>query len=111
MPRESVGLMLFVGVDTGGTFTDLVAMDEAGVLTTAKVATTPGELERGVLEGLALIATACGVTPQAQNTGTSPSSKATGSPKSGLLTSVIPMASGLPMCTGAPCTAGKRDVT
>lgn len=54
--------MLFVGVDTGGTFTDLVAMDEAGVLATAKVPTTPGELERGVVEGLVLLAAERGVT-------------------------------------------------
>lgn len=48
--------MFYVGVDTGGTFTDLVVMDEAGSVTTAKAATTPGALERGVLEGLGLLA-------------------------------------------------------
>src|SRR4051812_3680139 len=41
-----------VGVDTGGTFTDLVASD--GVeLRTAKVPSTPPEYERGVLAAIA----------------------------------------------------------
>lgn len=48
--------MLYVGVDTGGTFTDLVVMDDDGIIRTAKTATTPGELEKGVLEGLRLLA-------------------------------------------------------
>lgn len=47
----------YVGVDTGGTFTDLVAMDEGGGLVTAKTPTTPGALEVGVFEGLRLLAT------------------------------------------------------
>ena len=54
--------------------------------------------------------TAWGVTPHAQNTGTSPSLISTGSPNSGLLISLMPMAEGSPICTGAPCTAGKRPV-
>ena len=53
---------------------------------------------------------ACGVTPQAQNTGTSPAATATGSPKSGASRSVMPSAAGSPTCTGAPCTAGYREV-
>lgn len=53
---------------------------------------------------------ACGVTPQAQKTGTSPSRISTGSPKSGVDRSVMPNASGAPMCTGAPCTAGNRPL-
>src|SRR3954470_9545615 len=54
---------------------------------------------------------ACGVTPQAQNTGTSPSAAKTGSPKSGAPRSAIPRAPGVPTCTGAPCTCGIRAVT
>src|SRR5690606_38700725 len=61
--------------------------------------------------GFTSIATAWGVTPQAQKTGTSPSRIVTGSPKSGRLKSRIPIASGFPICTGAPWTAGKREVT
>ena len=47
-----------------------------------------------------------GVTPQAQNTGTSPSRMSTGSPNSGCAMSRTPMAAGSPMWMGAPCTFG-----
>ena len=60
--------------------------------------------------GFACIITACGVTPQAQNTGTSPAATGTASPKSGRCTSRMPRAAGSPTWTGAPCTAGKRLV-
>ena len=52
--------MLFVAVDIGGTFTDLVGFDDAaGRLYSAKRLTTPDDLVRGVLNcidrsGLAL---------------------------------------------------------
>ena len=49
---------------------------------------------------------ACGVTPQAQKTGTSPGRTSTGSPKSGASRSVMPSSAGEPTCTGAPWTAG-----
>src|SRR2546427_7783155 len=58
--------------------------------------------------GLEASATACGVTPHAQNTGTSPGRNGCASPHSGFVTSLIPMAAGSPMCTGAPCALGKR---
>ncbi len=48
--------MLYVGVDIGGTFTDLVVMDEAGTVITNKALTTPGALERGVFDALRLVA-------------------------------------------------------
>lgn len=44
--------------------------------------------------GLTAMATACGVTPHAQKTGTSPGRISEGSPKSGLSMSWMPMASG-----------------
>ncbi|MBS1673633.1 MAG: hydantoinase/oxoprolinase family protein [Actinobacteria bacterium] len=47
---------LYVGVDTGGTFTDVVVMDAAGRVVTDKAPTTPHALEEGVLAGLSLIA-------------------------------------------------------
>jgi N-methylhydantoinase A len=43
---------LYVGVDIGGTFTDLVVMDQTGSVATAKAPTTPGNLEQGVLDAL-----------------------------------------------------------
>jgi len=48
-----------VGVDTGGTFTDLVA-DVDGVVETAKLASTPDDPARAVLEGLARLGHARG---------------------------------------------------
>ena len=41
-----------VGVDVGGTFTDLVATDAAGAIVRFKVATTPRAPEEGLLEAL-----------------------------------------------------------
>jgi len=44
--------VVIVGVDTGGTFTDLVGLDERGALVTAKVPSTPGDPSRAVVLGL-----------------------------------------------------------
>jgi N-methylhydantoinase A len=41
-----------VSTDTGGTFTDLIAMNEAGELRVAKVPSTPPNFERGVVSAL-----------------------------------------------------------
>jgi N-methylhydantoinase A len=45
-----------IGIDVGGTFTDLVAIDHRGVATLAKVPSTPDDPSRGVLDGLARLA-------------------------------------------------------
>jgi N-methylhydantoinase A len=50
--------MYRIGVDVGGTFTDLVAIDDAGRATLAKAPSTPDDPSRGVLDGLALLAEA-----------------------------------------------------
>jgi N-methylhydantoinase A len=42
----------FVGVDVGGTFTDVVLADSAGGVTIGKVLTTPDDPRRGVVEGI-----------------------------------------------------------
>ena len=42
-----------VGVDVGGTFTDLIAYGDGGILHSAKVPSLPGEQWRGVLDALA----------------------------------------------------------
>lgn len=47
---------MYLGVDIGGTFTDLVLMGEDGAISTAKALTTPGELEKGVLDAIAVVA-------------------------------------------------------
>jgi len=44
--------MLKIGIDVGGTFTDLVAVDDSGRSTLAKVASTPEDPSIGVLAGL-----------------------------------------------------------
>lgn len=44
--------MKIVGVDVGGTFTDFVAVDENGNITTLKILSTPREPERAVMDGL-----------------------------------------------------------
>lgn len=43
---------MYLGVDIGGTFTDLVLLDEDGELVTTKALSTPGELEIGVFNAV-----------------------------------------------------------
>src|SRR6266478_6490037 len=45
--------MYRIGIDVGGTFTDLVAVDERGEVTLAKAASTPADPSVGVMDGLA----------------------------------------------------------
>jgi len=49
-----------IGIDVGGTFTDVVAVDDRGAVTLAKAASTPADPSLGVLEGLELLARALG---------------------------------------------------
>src|SRR5256885_17136239 len=53
--------MYRIGIDVGGTFTDLVAIDPAGVTTLAKVPSTPEDPSLGVLDGLQLLADRLGL--------------------------------------------------
>ncbi|HWM78052.1 MAG TPA: hydantoinase/oxoprolinase family protein, partial [Methylomirabilota bacterium] len=48
--------MYRIGIDVGGTFTDLVAADAKGRVTMAKAASTPEDQSLGVMEGLTLLA-------------------------------------------------------
>jgi len=57
--------MLRVGIDVGGTFTDLVAVDETGRVSLAKSASTPEDPSIGVLDGIGLLAQELGLTPAA----------------------------------------------
>jgi N-methylhydantoinase A len=52
--------MFRIGIDVGGTFTDLVAIDAEGGATLAKVPSTPDDPSLGVLDGLAALATRLG---------------------------------------------------
>ena len=47
---------MYLGIDIGGTFTDLVLMDDDGNISTSKVPTTPGQLEQGVFDAVAVVA-------------------------------------------------------
>ncbi len=61
-----MGVPLYrIGIDVGGTFTDLVAVDEAGRATFAKVPSTPADPSLGVVDGLDRLAAALGVAPAA----------------------------------------------
>ncbi len=53
-------LMYRIGIDVGGTFTDLVAVDPGGRSTLAKVASTPQDPSLGVMAGLERLAEVLG---------------------------------------------------
>ena len=56
--------MIRIGIDTGGTFTDLVAFDpEGGRLAFHKVASTPDDPARGIIRGAREIVEQVGVRP------------------------------------------------
>ena len=50
--QQAAKVGIRVGVDIGGTFTDLIACDDAGLVWTTKVLSTPDDFSRGILEGL-----------------------------------------------------------
>ncbi|MFQ5683782.1 MAG: hydantoinase/oxoprolinase family protein [Candidatus Binatia bacterium] len=50
-----------VGVDTGGTFTDIVVMAESGEVWTSKAPTTPDDFSRGVMDALSEVARSIGI--------------------------------------------------
>src|SRR5438552_16630128 len=50
-----------IGVDVGGTFTDLAAVDRAGRVVIAKCASTPRDPSEGLMEGFGLLASELGL--------------------------------------------------
>ncbi len=54
-----------IGIDVGGTFTDIVVAAEDGTTTIAKAVTTPGDQSDGVLDGIRLAADALGLNTAA----------------------------------------------
>ncbi len=61
-PRQTGGLRL--GVDVGGTFTDLILLDESrGKVWSAKVPSTPADSSVGVLNGIEKICREAGIKP------------------------------------------------
>jgi len=53
--------MFRIGIDVGGTFTDLVCVNAQGDVTLAKVATTPADQSLGVMAGLEHLAATLGI--------------------------------------------------
>src|SRR2546427_5982158 len=68
MSRQGGDMRSSVGVDVGGTFTDLVAREGSGRLRACKVPTTPANLARGVLNGLAAVRPPAGAASVAHGT-------------------------------------------
>ncbi len=56
--------MYRIGIDVGGTFTDLVAVDDRGACTFAKSPSTPEDQSIGVMEGLSNLAASIGIDRQ-----------------------------------------------
>jgi N-methylhydantoinase A len=54
----------WIGVDTGGTFTDALAIDSMGRLHLAKTPSTPSDLSIGVLNSMELLARSAGVSTE-----------------------------------------------
>lgn len=54
-----------IGIDVGGTFTDVVLAGEDGRIVTAKAASTPADQSEGVLAGIAAAAAQIGLSPAA----------------------------------------------
>jgi N-methylhydantoinase A len=58
-----------LGIDTGGTFTDVVALDETtGALATTKTPTTPNDPSRGLLDGIRKVLRQMGASPESVTT-------------------------------------------
>ncbi len=53
-----------IGMDTGGTFTDCVAIDSRGKVTSAKAPTTPGKLSEGIFASVGKVAQELGLSLQ-----------------------------------------------
>jgi len=52
-----------VGIDIGGTFTDIALVDAAGTVSIRKVASTPDDYSRGIADGLATLIGELGIVP------------------------------------------------
>src|SRR5436305_15199005 len=55
---------VIVGIDTGGTFTDIVVVHPDGQITIDKSATTPKDFAQGVIDAVGAAAQSLGTTPE-----------------------------------------------
>ena len=55
----------WVGVDTGGTFTDAFAIGSDGAVHLAKTPSTPNDLSLGIMTSIELLAESAGISPEA----------------------------------------------
>ena len=92
-----------IGIDVGGTFTDIVVAAADGRLIVAKAATTPADQSLGVLDGIALAARRLGETTAALLGRTSRIVHGTTAATNALLEGKIAL-------TGMLTTEGHRDV-
>ncbi len=92
-----------IGIDVGGTFTDIVVSAEDGRPIVAKAATTPMDQSMGVLDGIAKAAATVGETPAALLAKTTRIVHGTTAATNALL-------EGKTAATGMLTTAGHRDV-
>jgi len=60
-PRSPQPPSCRIGIDVGGTFTDLAAVDESGRVTIAKSASTPADPSEGLIDGLGVLAETLGL--------------------------------------------------
>ena len=54
-----------IGIDIGGTFTDIALVDDAGTVEIRKVASTPDDYSRGIAEGVGALVADLGIAPRA----------------------------------------------
>ena len=92
-----------IGVDVGGTFTDIVVAFADGSVIIAKAATTPGDQSEGVLDGIALAADRLGLTTASLLAGASRIVHGTTAATNALL-------EGKTAAVGMLTTEGHRDV-
>jgi N-methylhydantoinase A len=52
-----------VGIDIGGTFTDIALVDDAGTVSIRKIASTPDDYSRGIADGLKALIADLGIAP------------------------------------------------
>ncbi|ODU56256.1 MAG: 5-oxoprolinase [Acetobacteraceae bacterium SCN 69-10] len=103
MGRGGRGVSYAIGIDVGGTFTDVVGIGPDGAITIAKAASTPVDQSEGVMRGLELLAERLGLALPALLA-------ATARVVHGTTVATNALLEGKGARTGMLTTAGHRDV-